>query len=238
MTIYLYVKQHSITKLFYFGKTTRNNPHKYPGSGTRWTSHYKKHGKEFIVTLEVFPFEDQKEATSFALQFSEYWDIVNSPYWANLIPEDAKGGGWAKHIRNEAELETLRQIAIGTTMITHKETGVNRRVKQNLADNLISIGEYTNYIENPKTTQKRKALITGAVFIYNVETQIQKRVQPSEAEILVSSGLWLYGYNQENKSKYKNNSIICNNISGQVKRIPSANAKELVLSGDWHYGRK
>ena len=33
MTIYLYVKQHSITGLKYFGRTTQANPYKYKGYG-------------------------------------------------------------------------------------------------------------------------------------------------------------------------------------------------------------
>jgi hypothetical protein len=90
VTIYLYIKQHSITKMLYFGKTIKD-PFKYKGSGKYWINHYKEHGKEFIVTLGVKEFEDQNEATAFALQFSEYWDIVKSPYWANLIPENALG---------------------------------------------------------------------------------------------------------------------------------------------------
>ena len=41
---YLYVKQHSITGMKYFGKTTRN-PIKYIGSGKYWKRHISKHGK-------------------------------------------------------------------------------------------------------------------------------------------------------------------------------------------------
>jgi hypothetical protein len=59
MIIYLYVKQHSITDLKYFGRTVRN-PFKYPGSGTYWSNHFKKHGKEHIKTLEVWGFDDQE----------------------------------------------------------------------------------------------------------------------------------------------------------------------------------
>jgi hypothetical protein len=43
MTIYyLYVKTHNITGLKYLGYTSRKNPHKYTGSGTRWLNQYAK----------------------------------------------------------------------------------------------------------------------------------------------------------------------------------------------------
>ena len=54
MTIYLYVKQHSITGLKYFGKTTKIDPFLYKGSGKYWQRHIKKYGKNFIETLEVW----------------------------------------------------------------------------------------------------------------------------------------------------------------------------------------
>ena len=40
---WLYIKEHNVTGLKYFGKTTRD-PLKYKGSGTHWTRHISKHG--------------------------------------------------------------------------------------------------------------------------------------------------------------------------------------------------
>lgn len=53
MTIYLYVKQHSITGLKYFGLTRNKNPFKYLGSGIDWKLHYNKFGKEYVKTIDV-----------------------------------------------------------------------------------------------------------------------------------------------------------------------------------------
>lgn len=92
MTIYLYIKQHSVTGLKYFGKTTSKNPFKYRGSGKYWISHIRKYGKQKILTLEVWGFDDQNLCTEFALKFSEDNDIVKSDEWANLMPENAKYG--------------------------------------------------------------------------------------------------------------------------------------------------
>lgn len=88
---YLYIKQHSITGKLYFGKTNRDDPIKYPGSGTHWKNHFKKHGKEHVETLWYCLFDDRIECTEFALMCSKQWDIVDSDQWLNKIPEDGLG---------------------------------------------------------------------------------------------------------------------------------------------------
>ena len=96
MTIYptyLYIKQHSITKKKYFGKTTQDI-HKYKGSGVYWTDHIKKHGKEHVITTQVFgPYTDSIAISKFALAFSRDNNIVESKDWANLEPENGLDGG-------------------------------------------------------------------------------------------------------------------------------------------------
>jgi hypothetical protein len=96
MTIYptvLYIKQHSITGLKYFGKTTRN-PYKYNGSGDYWTNHIKKHGRKHIITTWVSePYIDSNTISEFALAFSKDNNIVESSGWANLKPENGLNGG-------------------------------------------------------------------------------------------------------------------------------------------------
>lgn len=89
---YLYIKQHSVTKKCYFGKTTRKNPIKYLGSGKYWKRHLKIHGKEFVETLWFKLFTDQSECTRIALLFSEQQDIVKSELWLNIIPENGIDG--------------------------------------------------------------------------------------------------------------------------------------------------
>lgn len=95
MTIYptvLYIKQHSITGLKYFGKTTRD-PYTYNGSGKHWKAHIKKHGTEHIETLWVSePFIDSGLISEFALTFSKEHNIVESKDWANLIEENGLDG--------------------------------------------------------------------------------------------------------------------------------------------------
>lgn len=87
MIIYLYVKQHTITGLRYFGKTVKN-PFTYMGSGKYWLRHIKQHDRSFVRTLEVWGFDDQTLCTQFANEFSVSNNIVHSAEWANLVVED------------------------------------------------------------------------------------------------------------------------------------------------------
>lgn len=93
MIIYLYVKQHSITGLKYFGKTTKD-PFKYLGSGKRWVRHIKKHGVKHVRTIEVFGFDNIEKCKEFASKFSKEHNIVESIEWANLAPENGTDGGY------------------------------------------------------------------------------------------------------------------------------------------------
>lgn len=99
MIIYIYVKQCTHCNLKYLGKTKRN-PYSYNGSGAYWSAHLKKY-KCKPKTLEVHSFEDQNEATSFALKFSESNCIVESSLWANLKYENARDGG-SEHLSSNS----------------------------------------------------------------------------------------------------------------------------------------
>ena len=88
----LYIKQHSVTGLKYFGKTT-GDPYKYNGSGVHWKHHIKKHGKEHIITTWVSEvYTDSDIISEFALKFSRDNNIVESNEWANLILENGLDG--------------------------------------------------------------------------------------------------------------------------------------------------
>ena len=143
MNIYLYIKQCSHCNLKYFGKTKRD-PYKYNGSGSHWKNHLKKH-KAKPETIELFEFQNQKEATGFALQFSEYNCIVTSDLWANKIPEDAIAGGSAKghrlgmpgtrgHLGHKHSEETKAILALKSTGRTHNRGRVHtEQTKRNMS---------------------------------------------------------------------------------------------------------
>jgi hypothetical protein len=92
MTIYLYVKTHNKTGLKYLGKTESTDPHKYPGSGTYWKHHLKKHGKDYTTEI-IKECKSKEEFSMWGLYYSSLWDVVESLEWANLKEEtgDARG---------------------------------------------------------------------------------------------------------------------------------------------------
>jgi len=100
---YLYIKQHSVTGLLYFGKTTKN-PEKYNGSGSHWKNHLKAHGKDHI-TLWYCLFLDQESCTQFALNFCNLHNIGITPFnksWANEKPENGLDG-WVAGVKRTKE---------------------------------------------------------------------------------------------------------------------------------------
>lgn len=93
---FLYIKQHSITGLLYFGKTTKN-PEKYKGSGKHWKRHLSKHGSQHVLTVWYCLFYEHDICSDFAIMFSEINSIVKSEKWANLIIENGTDGAPVGH---------------------------------------------------------------------------------------------------------------------------------------------
>lgn len=95
---WLYIKQHKITKIKYFGKTTKDDPVSYKGSGTYWLKHLKKHGDN-VDTIWTRLFTNKEELISFAVNFSKDNNILNAldpdgnRIWANLMIETGIGPG-------------------------------------------------------------------------------------------------------------------------------------------------
>ena len=99
----LYILQHSITKLKYFGKTTQDI-RKYKGSGKRWQHHLRVHGTKHIVIRYVSnPYTDSVAISERATAFSIRHNIGKNKKYANLIPENGLDGGSNKGIPRSTE---------------------------------------------------------------------------------------------------------------------------------------
>jgi hypothetical protein len=120
---YLYIKQHSITKKKYYGKTTNLDPYKYNGSGKHWGDHIKVHGKEHIVTLWVSELYYDTSIVEVALKFSADNDIVNSKEWANMKPENGLDGA-TPGVKHTEETKAKQSAAM---------TGKKHTTEQNVA---------------------------------------------------------------------------------------------------------
>lgn len=134
---YLYVKQHSVTGLKYFGFTIQKDPVAYKGSGKYWTKHIKKHGREFVETIELWSFPTKQEAWEFAREYSEQHNIVESKDWANLKPEGLDGGRMGEYgpERSAKLWETRRKnnkpnILIGRAHSEERRANIASTVKK------------------------------------------------------------------------------------------------------------
>jgi len=77
---FLYIKEHPITGLKYFGKTTGTEKYlleEYLGSGDYWEDHLRIHGKQ-VDTPWYCLYTEKEELVKFALMCSEQWDIVKA----------------------------------------------------------------------------------------------------------------------------------------------------------------
>ena len=68
--IYLYIKTHNKTGLKYLGKTSRNDPYKYQGSGVYWQRHLQKHGYD-VTTKILLATNDKQEIKETGIFFSK-----------------------------------------------------------------------------------------------------------------------------------------------------------------------
>lgn len=161
---YLYIKQHSITGLKYFGKTVKD-PLKYLGSGTYWKRHIKKHKTEYIITLWYHQFDTQDLLTEFALLFSEEYDIVNSGDWANLIPENGVSGSPKGLIKTK---EHIKKISMSNTgkkrspefcaKLSKSQSGITRSPRSSETKNKISksnTGKKRTHLQNEAMSKRQ-----------------------------------------------------------------------------------
>ena len=87
---YLMIKTHNVTGMKYLCKKSTKNIKRcftYLGSGVFWQRHLKKHGKN--ITTEII--ETCSCMASFrekGLFWSNFYNVVDSPNWANLVAED------------------------------------------------------------------------------------------------------------------------------------------------------
>jgi hypothetical protein len=111
--IYLYVKTHLKTGLKYLGKTTKSDPHLYPGSGRRWKLHLKKHGYDYDTEI-LKECQTEEELKFWGIYYSRLWNVVDDPRWANLTEETGTGGRTVENFKHSEETkERIRQARIG-----------------------------------------------------------------------------------------------------------------------------
>jgi len=123
---YLYLKTHNTSGLKYLGQT-RRDPFEYKGSGKHWQRHIKKHGYD-VSTIVLYETPFIEEIRELGVYYSDLWNIVESSWFANLIPETGDGANHTK--------ETLRRIGItkiGNTNMLGKKHSDETKAKMRTA---------------------------------------------------------------------------------------------------------
>jgi hypothetical protein len=125
---WLYIKQHNLTGLKYFGKTTRDDPTKYFGSGKYWLKHLKKHGYD-VNTVWYQMFTTQESLVEFATKFSMENNIVESSDWANLKAENGLDGSPPGVVFTESHKEKIRLSSTNPSAETRAKRSVAMKGK-------------------------------------------------------------------------------------------------------------
>ena len=114
------LKTHNVTGLKYLCMTKRANWEDYEGSGKHWRGHLNKHGHDFSTEL-LFETDDYDRCVEKGAYYSELWNVVENPEFANLIPEHGYSGGlehgltnfdwWRKHRTEEQKQAQIHKAA-------------------------------------------------------------------------------------------------------------------------------
>lgn len=101
--VYLLLKTHKQTGKKYLCRHVSadiNTCYKYKGSGVYWRRHLQKYGND-VNTEIIAECSTIEEAKVVGRYYSELWDIVKNPEFANLVLEDGQGGAGPASLRKK-----------------------------------------------------------------------------------------------------------------------------------------
>ena len=212
-TIYLYLKTHNKTGLKYLGKTVQD-PYVYQGSGKIWKYHIKKHG--YDVTTEILlETNDEVELRDIGMYYSDMWNIVESPAFANLKSEEGDGGAmvWSKESKEKLSKTLTGRKKANTENMTKswKDADIRKRridgIKKNFEDvdfkkkHNERLRKNSDYKQTSKTMSKLKWFNDGIKNCRKQETPgngwIEGRIKgykcPNKSEQLTGLYWWTDG---------------------------------------------
>lgn len=124
---------------------------KYLGSGVAWKNLLKS-SPSYIYTYLLFSSNDEIEFTRKSLEYSIFYNVVDSKNFANLIHEDGKNNNNLKKWIQNQEFETLSKI--------QKNNKINHPTDQKyfIQNNLYKYKERTGY-DNPMHDPNIKEIV-------------------------------------------------------------------------------
>lgn len=175
---YLYIKTHKKTGLKYLGQT-KQDPFTYRGSGKRWNNHLKKHGND-VQTEIIFESSDKEQIAVMGIYYSNLWNVVEDKNWANIIPENGKGGDTISNHPNrekiclknsiKAQERNAKQLAEGTHPFIKNNPSLRRvkegthnflggKIQSNLNRKLVESGTH-NFLDKEDAKRRAEKLIS------------------------------------------------------------------------------
>ena len=129
--LFLLLKEHNITGLKYLCKHygTKASCMLYPGSGTRWRAHLRKHGYDIHTTI-LYETDSKEYLKQKGLEYSLLYNVVLSKEFANLVPEDGSGGHESMRspeVREKAKLTLNTRLAAGNYTEKELRRGINMK---------------------------------------------------------------------------------------------------------------
>lgn len=151
---FLLLKQHKITGLKYLCKHygTKSSCELYPGSGTRWRSHLRKHGYDVKTTI-LYETICPKDFKNKGVEYSKIYNVVSSKDFANLVPEDGSGGHQAMNtpeVRKKATQSLLQRRKLHG--LTEKEKNRTHILKHRIQQQGFTLAEINSH---KKTSQRQ-----------------------------------------------------------------------------------
>lgn len=136
----LMIKRCMITGLMYLCKTSSADPYKYSGSGVWWKRHIRSNNS-WIVTCVIGEYDTKEELTHWGIHYSELYDVVKSPNWANLTEERGSGGliGTGQLGKNWKIKDTSAMSAAKKQLYT---TDVGKQLMANLRAHTVGQNNY------------------------------------------------------------------------------------------------
>ena len=177
---YLYLKQHSITGLLYFGKKIvkgeEDEIENYVGSGKYWRDHLKKHGKDNIETVWYCLFTDLDSLVETALRLSEIMNIVkvkidNKKLFANLIIETGLTGGAPGKVYTDEEraimsenhwARKIQRKEDNPNYGSKRDPSVGRKISEKAMGNKRGLGTKRTEEHNRVQREKKLGKVNGS----------------------------------------------------------------------------
>lgn len=173
--LYLLVKIHKETGLKYLCKHEANSIaecERYKGSGTYWKRHIKKYGNN-VDTFCIVYTDDKDYFTQQAKFHSNFFNIIESNEWANLVNEEGQGGNtvvdktehgkktkkWWNSLSNEERNNVRTKISTGLNALSteKKQLWIEKIQKnRNKAEIYTKVANKLKGV--PKTEDHKKAM--------------------------------------------------------------------------------